>query len=51
MNIKDIKFDEKEFDKFVKDGGLIKAAKVESEILQKAWEKEEKEKNAKDNKK
>lgn len=42
------KVDMKALDDFVKNGGLIKAAKAEKEILKKAFSKEElKEKNAK----
>ena len=50
MNIKDIKYDKAEMEKFIKSGGLIKAAKNESKILKKAQAKEEKQ-AAKDNKK
>lgn len=42
MNIKDIKYSKEAQEKFIKNGGLIKAAKNESAILEKAWAKTEK---------
>lgn len=47
MNIKDLKYNAEEQKEFIKKGGLIKAAKDESAILKKAWDKKEKEKSAK----
>lgn len=48
MNIKDLKYDKAEQEKFIKSGGLKQAAKNEKEILEKAFTKEEmKEKDAK----
>ena len=50
MNIKDLKYDKAEQEKFIKSGGLIKAAKNESKILEKAQAKEEKQKEKKEKK-
>lgn len=48
MNIKDLKYNKEEQEKFIKNGGLKQAAKHEKEILKKAFTKEEtKEKDAK----
>ena len=40
MNIKDLKYDKAEMEKFIKNGGLTKAAKNESKILAKEDKKE-----------
>ena len=42
MNINDLKYDKAEQEKFIKNGGLIKAANADRKILEKAQAKEEK---------
>lgn len=42
MNVNDLKYNKEEQEKFIKNGGLIKAANAESKILEKALAKEEK---------
>ena len=41
MNIKDLKYNKEEQEKFIKNGGLAQAAKDEKKILKKAFTKEE----------